>query len=125
MFEERAKHPKWSAVLNGLKCRCPRCGKGRLFTKYLETKKYCSVCGEGLSQYNVGLLLPFVIIMIVAHVLVAAMLEIELHGGGSPFIYLIVLIPLAIIVPLILLPFVKGALIGGLWAWNLSDELER
>jgi uncharacterized protein (DUF983 family) len=53
------------------------------------------------------------------------MLEIELHGGGSPFIYLIVLIPLAIIVPLILLPFVKGALIGGLWAWNLSDELER
>jgi uncharacterized protein (DUF983 family) len=71
----------------------------------------------------VGLLLPFIMIMIVAHVLVFVILELELNGGGSAGFYLSVMVPLAIIVPLLLLRPVKGGIIGLLWSRGLSDEL--
>jgi uncharacterized protein (DUF983 family) len=117
--------PIWPAIRNGLRCKCPKCGKGKLFPGYIEQTAQCSVCGEPLDHYNVGLLLPFVVIMIVAHVLIFVMLEMELHGTPSPLIYLAVLVPLSLIIPLLILPSVKGAIIGILWARNLSDELDE
>jgi uncharacterized protein (DUF983 family) len=50
--------------------------------------------------------------MIVAHVLIFVMLEMELHGRPSPLICLGVLVPLSLIIPLLILPSVKGAIIG-------------
>jgi uncharacterized protein (DUF983 family) len=117
--------PIWPAIRKGLRCKCPKCGKGKLYPRYIEQTAQCSVCGEPLDHYNVGLLLPFVVIMIVAHVLIFVMLEMELHGTPSPMIYLAVLVPLSLIIPLIILPSVKGAIIGILWARNLSDELDQ
>jgi uncharacterized protein (DUF983 family) len=29
----------------GLLCRCPRCGRGRLFSGFLDLARNCSVCG--------------------------------------------------------------------------------
>lgn len=83
------------------------------------------MCGERLGSINVGLLLPFVIITLVAHVIIFVMLEMELSGRASPFVYLSVLVPLSVIVPLLLIRPSKGGLIGFMWKWRISDELER
>jgi uncharacterized protein (DUF983 family) len=96
-----------------------------MFNGFLEQVGNCSVCGERLGQVNVGLLLPFVVIMIVGHVIVFAMLDMELSGRSSPFVYLMVLVPLSVIMPLILIRPSKGALIGFMWKWKISDELDR
>lgn len=117
--------PVWSAIWNGTKRRCPKCGQGKLFYGYADVVKRCGNCNERLDQYNVGLLLPFVVIMIVAHILVFIMLQMELGDAASPLIYLLVLVPLAVILPLLILPSVKGAIVGLLWSRQLSDELER
>jgi uncharacterized protein (DUF983 family) len=42
-----AAQPVWRAVRNGLRHRCPVCGRGRLFFSYLKT---VADCGEDLSQ---------------------------------------------------------------------------
>ena len=34
-----------SAVRTGLACRCPRCGKGKLFHGFLELRARCESCG--------------------------------------------------------------------------------
>jgi uncharacterized protein (DUF983 family) len=115
----------WPAILNGLKCRCPRCGKGRLFHHYLEQVDNCAVCVEPLKSYVVGLFLPLIVITVMVHILGFVMLEMELHEQGSPLVYLYVLVPLALIVPLAILPSTKGGLIGLLWAKGWSDEQER
>lgn len=115
----------WPAMLKGLKCRCPKCGVGKLFHHYIEVVEHCPNCGERLDRYNAGLLLPFIVIMIVAHLLVFVMLEMELAGAASPLVYLAVLVPLALILPLLLLPPVKGAIVGLFWSRSLSDELDR
>ncbi len=115
----------WPAIWNGIKCRCPKCGRGRLFRGYLTQVDHCAACGEPLAKYQVGLLLPLVVITVMVHVIAFVMLELELSGRGSPVLYLYVLVPLSVLVPLAILPFSKGAIIGLFWAKNWSDEQER
>ena len=33
------------AIHAGLRCRCPRCGKGELFAGFLTLQSRCEVCG--------------------------------------------------------------------------------
>jgi len=34
-----------SSVVTGLRCRCPRCGQGKLFAGFLDLAKRCDRCG--------------------------------------------------------------------------------
>jgi len=38
-------YPPVSPVSAGFGCRCPRCGKGRLFDGYLSVNEQCPICG--------------------------------------------------------------------------------
>jgi uncharacterized protein (DUF983 family) len=78
-----------------------------------------------LKSYVVGLFLPLIVITVMVHVIGFVMLEMELNEQGSPLVYLYVLVPLALFVPLAILPSTKGGLIGLLWAKGWSDEQER
>jgi uncharacterized protein (DUF983 family) len=115
----------WPAIWRGLKCRCPNCGRSWLFRRYVEQIDQCPVCGEKLAQYKVGLLLPFVVITVMIHIIAFVMLEMEMSGRGNPLVYMAVLVPLAAIVPIVILPSAKGAIIGLFWAKGWSDEQER
>lgn len=43
-----------SAILTGLACRCPRCGKGKLFSGFLTVAETCTVCGLDLKAEDSG-----------------------------------------------------------------------
>lgn len=112
----------WPALKNGLMLRCPKCGRGRLFHGYLRPVQNCSVCEEALGdRYQVGLLLPFIVITILGHVLVVGLLQLS-RLEVNPLMSLAIVVPLAIAISLLLLPPAKGALIGILWSKDLSDE---
>jgi uncharacterized protein (DUF983 family) len=85
----------------------------------------CPNCAEPLARYRVGLFLPLVVITVMVHIIGFVMLEMELSGHGNPLVYIYLLVPLSIIVPLAILPSSKGAIIGLLWAKGWSDEQER
>lgn len=36
-------------IISGLTCRCPRCGKGKLFRGFLTVAKECEACGLDFS----------------------------------------------------------------------------
>jgi len=38
----------------GLRCRCPRCGEGRLYDGFLRIRASCEVCGLTLAHEDVG-----------------------------------------------------------------------
>lgn len=115
----------WPAIWRGIKCKCPRCGQGWLFHHYIEQADNCAVCGEPLAYYKAGLFLPFVVITIVVHIIAFAMLDMELRGQGNPMVYLYVIVPLAVIIPLLILPSCKGGIVGLMWAKGWSDEQDR
>jgi uncharacterized protein (DUF983 family) len=115
----------WPSIWRGIRCKCPRCGQGWLFHHYLEQVDNCPSCNEPLARYKVGLFLPLVVITLMVHIIGFVMLEMELSGRDSPLMYIWVLVPLSVTVPLAILPPSKGAIIGLMWAKGWSDELDR
>ena len=109
----------WPAVWNGVKLRCPHCGEGHVFRAYLKVAHHCDVCGEELYHHKADDMPPYLAILIVGHVIVGLMLELELHAEIAPWVYLVTMVPAALILPLILLPSIKGAIVGLQWAQRM------
>ena len=112
----REQRSLWKAIGNGVLCRCPNCGKGKLFRSYLKINDTCSECGEKLSSARADDFPPYIAIFIVGHVLVGWMLHAEMSGPVDPMFYVWTMIPAAILLPLIMLPSIKGAVVGLQWA---------
>ncbi len=53
-MNEAPSYPPLSPVLTGLACRCPRCGRGRLFSGYLQVADTCDACGLDLRNHDSG-----------------------------------------------------------------------
>jgi uncharacterized protein (DUF983 family) len=49
-----AAYPPQSAFATGLACKCPRCGRGKLFAGYLTLAKQCAVCELDFSKADSG-----------------------------------------------------------------------
>ena len=47
-------YPRVSPMSAGMRCLCPRCGQGRLFSGYLTVAERCDVCGLDFSQVDSG-----------------------------------------------------------------------
>ena len=116
MTTDHDDRPMKTAILRGLMCRCPNCGKGKLFRSYLKINDTCAECGEKLSSARADDFPPYIAIFIVGHVLVGWMLHAEMSGPVDPMFYVWTMIPAAILLPLIMLPSIKGAVVGLQWA---------
>ncbi|MEP7239542.1 MAG: DUF983 domain-containing protein [Devosia sp.] len=104
------------AIWRGMQLRCPHCGKGHLFRSYLKVADQCDVCGEELSHHRADDFPPYIAIVITGHLIVGLMLELEFHAQIAPWMYLVTLVPAALILPLAMLPSIKGAVVGLQWA---------
>lgn len=47
-------YPTVSPVVAGMRCACPRCGRGRLFAGFLTVVETCEVCGLELARHDSG-----------------------------------------------------------------------
>ena len=117
----------WQAMGRGALCKCPKCGEGNLFSGYLKVNDECPACGEALYHHRADDLPPYLAIMIVGHLLVGLMLHLEMVWHVNPVVYLYTMIPLAVILPLGLLPSIKGAVVGLQWAQRMHgfDAVQR
>lgn len=104
------------AMWRGTLCKCPHCGQGKMFRAYLKVADHCNSCGEQLDLHRADDLPPYIAITIVGHILILAMMHMEMVWHVSPLTYLYTMIPLAVILPLAMLPSIKGAIVGLQWA---------
>lgn len=107
------------AVWNGMKLKCPHCGKGHLFRSYLKVAEKCDVCGEELHHHRADDFPPYIAILIVGHLIVGAMLHLEFSYEIAPWVYVATMVPAALILPLLMLPSIKGAIVGLQWAQRM------
>ncbi|MEQ1901748.1 MAG: DUF983 domain-containing protein [Devosia sp.] len=114
--DDNGRRAVWPAISNGLKLRCPHCGKGHMFRAYLKVADKCDVCGEELFHHKADDFPPYIAIFIVGHVLVGLMLHMEMSYSLEPWVYLATMVPLAILLPMLLLPSIKGGVVGLQWA---------
>ena len=104
------------AILRGFAERCPSCGKGRLFGKYLKVSDACPMCGEALHHHRADDAPAYFTILIVGHFVVGGALALERGFSPPTWVHLAIWLPLTLIASLLLLPRVKGALVGLQWA---------
>ena len=71
--------------------RCPNCGTGRLFGRFLKVVDHCPECGEELFHQRADDFPPYLVIFAVGHVVVTAVLAVEIDY--APPIWLQFLVP--------------------------------
>ncbi len=104
------------AIWRGTLCKCPHCGQGKMFRAYLKVVDHCDACGEQLNLHRADDMPPYIAITIVGHILILIMMHMEMVWHVSPVTYLYTMVPLAVIMPLAMLPSIKGAIVGMQWA---------
>ena len=110
------------ALLRGWTGRCPSCGTRSLFTAYLKMSPACSACGTVFQPYRADDAPAYFVIFIVGHVIVPLVLVVEKLYEPALWIHGALWLPLCVGLSLWLLPRVKGAVIGVLWALRVRSR---
>ncbi|WP_374629957.1 DUF983 domain-containing protein [Pannonibacter indicus] len=112
-LQDRALYPPQNPVSAGLRCRCPRCGEGRLFRGFLTPRPACTACGLDLAFAAESGDGPAVfVIMIVGFIVVGLVLAVELAYAPPIWLHLLLWLPLTVILGLGVLRPLKGLMIA-------------
>ena len=107
------------ALVRGLRGVCPACGRGRLFDRYLKPVEHCSACDEDLSHQRADDFPPYIVILLLGHILVPIAIELERNVSPPLWVYMSFGPMIAAILVLALLQPVKGGVIGFQWAHRM------
>jgi uncharacterized protein (DUF983 family) len=107
-----APAPLSTAIISGLTCRCPRCGKGRLFHGFLRLRPRCEACGLDYAFIDAGDGPAVFVILLAGFVVVGAALVVEFVYRPPYWVHAALWIPLILVVTLVPLRVVKGLLIS-------------
>lgn len=108
-----------TAMARGFLGKCPHCGKGRLFSRFLKVEASCSECGEEFHHHRADDLPAYLVIVIVGHVVLAAFMGAEQMFDLSTWQHLAIWAPITLIMTIGLLQPVKGAVVGLQWALRM------
>ncbi len=110
-----------SALLAGLRMRCPQCGQGGVFAGYLKFADRCAKCGANFAAADAGDG-PAVFVILIVGAIVAPLLFILQFATPLPDWAAIVLTMLAAIVLCLgLLPPFKATLFALQWKHKASE----
>jgi uncharacterized protein (DUF983 family) len=116
---EKARGSVWKSMLNGMRCRCPRCGTGELYRNYLKVVDECPSCDLELHHQRADDAPPYFTMFIVGHILVPLVFLVEVNWQPAWWVHLALWGPMAIVLSLWLLPVVKGAIIALQWKMGM------
>jgi uncharacterized protein (DUF983 family) len=109
----------WQSLKRGWRQKCPCCGNGRIYGKYLKVNDVCSSCGTELFHHRADDAPPYFVMTITGHVIVGGILMTEKMFAPPVWVELAIWLPVTVLLSLWLLPRVKGALIGYQWALRM------
>jgi uncharacterized protein (DUF983 family) len=119
-------HSTVSPFAAGLRCRCPRCGEGRLFEGFLTPRAACESCGLDFAFADSGDGPAVFIMFIAGFLVVGAALFVELRYEPPFWVHAMLWIPAVLILCLGLLRPLKGLMIALQFANNAAEgRLER
>jgi uncharacterized protein (DUF983 family) len=110
--DSQSKLPISKSILRGLACKCPRCGKGKLFVGFLTLAPRCEVCGLDYAFIDVGDGAAIFIIMIAGAIVVTAALIVEIKYQPPFWLHAALWLPLILATTLLPLRSMKALLIA-------------
>jgi uncharacterized protein (DUF983 family) len=109
----------WKAIFRGMRGRCPNCGEGKIFCRFLKIADRCPACGESLHHHRADDFPAYVVIVIVGHIVVPLVLMAETNYAWPYALHLAVWLPLTLALSVGLLTPVKGAIVGLQWGFRM------
>jgi uncharacterized protein (DUF983 family) len=99
-------------IARGIACRCPRCGKGRMFQGFLTLAPRCEHCGLDYSFADAGDGPAVFVIFISGFIVVGAALVVEMLYQPPYWVHALLWGPLILLTTLLPLRAMKGLLIA-------------
>lgn len=106
--------PRVSPLQAGLGCRCPRCGRGDLFSALfsLTIRERCEVCGLDLRFADSGDGPAVFAVLLLGFLVLGAALIVELRFAPPLWVHLVLWAPMTLAVAFALLRPLKATLIA-------------
>ena len=110
----------WQSIKRGALGKCPNCGEGKIFYRYLKVNDRCPACGEEFFHHRADDAPPYLTILVVGHIVGTCILAVDSFAPNLPLVYHMILWPtLTLVLSLALLPVFKGGLIALQWALRM------
>ena len=103
---------QFSPILAGLACRCPRCGKGKLFQGFLTLRPRCEACGLDYAFIDAGDGPAVFVILLAGFIVVGCALVVEFKYAPPFWLHAVLWLPLILATTLLPLRSMKGLLIA-------------
>ncbi len=104
-----------TAMLRGMRGRCPNCGQGRLLQGYLRPAPNCSICGADFSRLRPADGPAYMVLCITCLLLIPAQLVTSQFVGENVIGGLIFLLVVMALISLVLLRPAKGMFMALQW----------
>lgn len=110
-------------VSAGLRCRCPQCGQGDLFSGYLTIKRACAACGANFETENAGDGPAFFVVVIVGILIVPLALGLQVAIAPPVWVQILIWLPAATALCLFLLRPFKAIMFALQWKYDASEAV--
>ena len=120
MSEDR--FPPVSVLAVALRCRCPRCGKGKLYDGLLTVAPRCSECGLDLAAQDAGDGPAVFVVLILGALVVGLALLVEIEFAPPFWVHLVLWTPLILGGAVVMLRGFKAGLIALQYRHRLLDR---
>ncbi|WFU10188.1 DUF983 domain-containing protein [Rhizobium sp. CB3090] len=116
---DEAERSLGRSIARGLLNRCPRCGTGNLFKAFLKPVDRCAVCDEELFHQRADDLPPYLVVLLLGHVMVGGYMMTDLAFHLPIWAHLAIWAPITVITALAAIQPIKGGVIGLQWALRM------
>lgn len=112
--------PLRPALALALRGRCPACGEGRMFARFLKPAPACAHCGERWDVSRADDFPAYIVILLLGHLLVPLMIEVN-RSLAIPLGVQAALWPaLALLLAMVMIQPAKGAVIAFQWTRRMD-----
>jgi len=122
MSEERKD--RVSPFVAGITCKCPSCGKGKLFRSFLDVQPACDICGLELKEIDSGDGPAVFVILIVGLIVVGLAFWTEFTFHPPYWLQLTIWLPTVLILSIGLLRPLKSLMIALQYHHKASSDIE-
>ena len=117
--------PLWTAILRGLRCQCPACGKGHLFNGFLKVATDCTNCHAPLGLARADDAPPYFTILVTGHIVVPLMFWAERMHSPPTWLMSAIFLPLTLVLAVGLLRPIKGGTVGLMLTLNMLKSADE
>jgi uncharacterized protein (DUF983 family) len=108
----------------GFTMRCPNCGEGKLFGRFLKVADHCAICGEDFTPQRADDFPAYLVIVVIGHITIPAVLIVEVAFAPPIWLQYLIWLPFIALGALALLQPTKGTVVALQWHLGMHGFAE-